>query len=142
MTNVIFYHKDDIPWQEVRAQQHGDRRAGVHLKFLERNATRTLSYARYDPGMIVERHGHVNDHVLYITKGDVMVGDTHCAAGTTVVLERGAKFGPLVAGDQGAEMFEVYWGDPGPVPEDPEAFKELLRSKGIEPLPHPPFSRP
>ena len=29
---VRFRHADDEKWQEVRAQQHGDRRVSIHLK--------------------------------------------------------------------------------------------------------------
>ncbi|MEE9285091.1 MAG: hypothetical protein V3V35_05100 [Dehalococcoidia bacterium] len=142
MPRLVFARNDDIPWQEVRAQRNGERRVSVHEKFLQWNDQRLILYARYDPGVIVERHGHKSDHVIYITQGDVMVGDTHCPAGTTIVLEQGAFFGPLVAGEQGAEMFEIFWGDPSPVSENEAAFTEMLHAKGIEPLPHPSIYRP
>ena len=35
-------HESDVPWQEVRAQQHGDRRVSVHEKFLEWSGDRMV----------------------------------------------------------------------------------------------------
>src|SRR5262245_29197652 len=32
---LAFVHVDDVPWTEVIAQQHGERRVSVHEKFLE-----------------------------------------------------------------------------------------------------------
>ena len=32
---LAFVHVDDVPWTEVVAQQHGDRRVSVREKFLE-----------------------------------------------------------------------------------------------------------
>ena len=32
---VKFRHADDETWQEVRAQQHGDRRVAIREKWLE-----------------------------------------------------------------------------------------------------------
>lgn len=139
---LAFTHIDDVPWQEVRAQQHGDRRVSVHEKFLDWVPKWLILYARYDPGMIVERHGHRSDHILLITKGDVMIGDRHCTAGTMIVLEKGATFGPLIAGPEGTEWFEIFLGDPSAVPADKAEFEALLRSKGVTPLPNPLFERP
>ena len=59
-----------------------------------------------------------------------------------VLLEHGAKFGPLIAGPEGSLLFEVYLGDSQPVPADPEGFLKLLESMGIEPLPHPVYEYP
>jgi len=120
---LAFVHVDDVPWTEVIAQLHGDRRVSVHEKFLEWNAQRMVVLGRYDAGMVIERHGHASDHLVY-------------------VLEVGAKFGPLVAGDAGALLFEVWMGDPRPVPDDKEAYHALLKSKGIVRLPNPTFTKP
>ena len=50
---LAFAHIDDVPWNEVVAQQHGDRRVSVHEKFLEWTPHRMVALTRYDPGMII-----------------------------------------------------------------------------------------
>jgi hypothetical protein len=125
----------DFPQVEVKAQMHGDRRAGIHLRFLEQTPTRVFIHCHYDPGMTVEEHGHASDHAIYVLNGSVTVGDVDCPSGTLVVLERGAVFGPLVAGPDGTDLLEFYAGDPTPVPADPQGFAALLEQKGIVPVP-------
>ncbi len=139
---LSFVHEVDVPWQEVLAQRHGARRVSVHEKFLEWTAARMVVLGRYDPGVVVERHGHSSDHLVYVLQGDLLVGDRACPAGTLIVLELGAVFGPLVAGDRGALLFETWAGDPAPVPADKEGYHALLRERGIERLPPPPIVRP
>ena len=139
---MAFVHLDEVPWKEVIAQQHGARRVSVHEKFLEWTAKQMVVLGRYDPGVVIERHGHKSDHLVYVLEGFLTVGDRPCPAGTLIVLELGATFGPLIAGDEGALLFEVWMGDPGPVPADREGYLELLRSRGIERLPPPRIERP
>jgi hypothetical protein len=137
-----FVHADDVPWQEVLAQRHGERRVSVHEKFLEWTPERLVVLGRYDPHVVVERHGHRSDHLVYVLEGELAVGERVCRPGTLVVLERGATFGPLVAGAAGALLLETWAGDPAPVPEDRDAYHALLRGRGIEPLPRPAIVRP
>ena len=139
---VAFVHTDDVPWTEVIAQMHGDTRVSVHEKFLEWNARRMVVLGRYDPHVVIERHGHASDHLVYVLEGDLMIGDRHCPKGTLIVLEVGAKFGPLIAGEQGALLFESWAGDPRPVPDDKEKYYALLKEKGIVRLPNPPITKP
>ena len=139
---LAFVHVDDVPWTEVIAQQHGERRASVHEKFLEWTPARMVVLGRYDPGVVVERHGHESDNLVYVLEGDLTVGDRRCPAGTLIVLERGATFGPLVAGDEGALLFETWAGDVTPVPADKEGYHRLLAERGITRLPNPTFERP
>jgi hypothetical protein len=139
---LAFVHVDDVPWTEVVAQQHGDRRVSVHEKFLEWNAKRMVVLGRYDPHVVIERHGHASDHLVYVLEGELLVGDRRCAPGTLIVLEVGAAFGPLVAGPAGALLFETWAGDPRPVPADKEGYHALLRERGIERLPNPRFAKP
>ena len=138
---VAFVHIDSVPWNEVIAQLHGERRVSVHEKFLEWNANRMVVLGRYDPRVVIERHGHASDHLVYVLEGELMVGDRRCAPGTLIVLEVGAKFGPLIAGEQGALLFEVWMGDPRPVPDDKEKYYALLKEKGIVRLPNPPIKK-
>jgi hypothetical protein len=139
---LAFVQVDDVPWTEVIAQQHGERRVSVHEKFLEWTAERMVVLGRYDPHVIIERHGHASDHLVYVVEGELRVGDRVCRPGTLIVLELGAKFGPLIAGAEGALLFEVWTGDPRPVPGDKEEYYALLREKGVVRLPNPPFTKP
>ena len=68
-------------------------------------------YAKWDPGMVVRRHGHNSPHVLFVMEGEMWCGDRHCPAGTHVELPLGAAFGPFVAGPEGVVLFEVMTGD-------------------------------
>ena len=45
---LVFRHVDDVPWQEVKAQRHGERRVSVWEKHLEWTPERLVLYARYD----------------------------------------------------------------------------------------------
>ena len=139
---LAFVHESDVPWQEVLAQRHGSRRVSVHEKFLEWTPDRMVVLGRYDPGVVVERHGHKSDHLVYVLEGDLTVGERPCAAGTLIVLEVGAVFGPLVAGERGALLFETWAGDPGPVPADKAGYLALLGERGIERLVPPKIVRP
>lgn len=136
---LVFRHVDDVPSQEVKAQRHGDRRVGVHLKFMEWSPNRTMIVTRYDPGLVLEVHGHKSDHIIYVTKGSVTIGDTECTPGMMVLLEEGAVFGPLVAGSEGTELIEFYTGEVTPVPADAEGYERLLERQGIVAEPNPPF---
>ena len=131
-----------VEWQEVKAQQHGDRRVSVWEKYLEWTPELMVLYARYDPGMMIERHGHMSDHIVYVLEGEIMVGDVRCAAGTNIVLEKGASFGPIEAGPEGASMLEIMMGDPRSVPADSEGFARLLAKRDVTPLPNPPIQAP
>jgi hypothetical protein len=142
MAELRIAHVDDAEWQEVKAQQHGDTRVSVWEKYLEWTPDLMVLYARYDPGMLIERHGHMSDHIVYVLDGEISVGDVSCRPGTNLVLERGAAFGPIEAGPQGALLLEVMMGDPRAVPADPEAFAALLRERGITPLPNRPVQAP
>ena len=139
---LAFVHVDDVPWREVIAQQHGDKRVSVHEKFLEWTAKQMVVLGRYDPHVVIERHGHKSNHLVYVLEGDLTIGDRPCPAGTLVVLELGATFGPLIAGAGGALLLEVWMGDPGPVPADKEEYYALLRARGIVRLPPPKIERP
>jgi quercetin dioxygenase-like cupin family protein len=135
-------HIDQIDWQEVKAQQHGDRRVSVWEKYLDWIPELLVLYARYDPGMLTERHGHLSDHIVYVLEGEITVGDVRCQPGANIVLEKGAVFGPIEAGPEGALLLEIMMGDPRAVPADPEGFAKLLSERGVTPLPNPPIHAP
>jgi hypothetical protein len=137
-----FRHVDEEPWREVRAQQHGERRVSVWQKWLDWTPHFLTLYTRYEPGMMIHRHGHNSDHVVFVMEGELMCGETRCSAGMHITLERGAVFGPLVAGPDGALLFELFMGDPGSQPADPEGFERLLAQRGVQKLPDPPIELP
>jgi len=139
---LAFTHIDDVPWREVIAQRHGSKRVSVHEKFLEWTARQMVVLGRYDPHVVIERHGHRSNHLVYVLEGELLVGDRRCPAGTLIVLEVGASFGPLIAGAAGALLFEVWMGDPAPVPANKEEYYALLKARGIERLPPPHIERP
>jgi hypothetical protein len=140
---LSFSHVDDVPWTPVVAQRHPDgRTAGAHLKFLEWTDDRMVALTRYDPNLVLERHGHASDHWIYVIEGHLDVGDHPCPPGTLIVLEHGAVFGPLVAGADGCLFLESYAGDARPESADADGYRRLLAERGIERLPNPPFSPP
>jgi len=131
-------HVDDSEWIEVKAQQHGEQRVSIWEKWFEFNPTCLSLYAKYDPNVVVERHGHKSDHLVFVLEGEITVDDQHCPKGSHIFLEHGAVFGPIIAGPKGAQLFEVMMGDPRANPADKPGFYELCKSRGVEPLPNPP----
>ena len=147
MSEPVFRHLDDpdVPWQAVKAQRNADgSEAFVREKWLSFSPDpQYLSlYARYDPGMVVRRHGHLSPHVLFVIAGALWCGDRHCPAGTHVELPPGAAFGPFVAGPEGATLFEVMMGDPRSWGDDPAAFEQALAAQGARALPDPSLAFP
>ena len=92
--------------------------------------------------MIVRRHGHFSPHVVFLLEGEVSFDGRRCPAGTHIELPRGAAFGPVVAGPEGAVMFEVMMGDPRSWGDEPEAYEAALAAQGAEALPDPPLEFP
>ena len=142
MPEPRFRHMDELKWQEVRAQRHGAERASVREKWLEFTPEILTLYARWDPGMVVHRHGHNSDHLVFVLEGEMTCGEVRCSKGMHIWLPKGAALGPLIAGPQGVELFEVMLGDPRSWPADPAGFAKLLAERGIEQLPNPPIDMP
>jgi hypothetical protein len=135
-----FRHLDDpdVPWQQVKRQRNADgTESSVWEKWLAFSPDpQYLSlYARYDPGMLVRRHGHYSPHVVFVIEGELWIGDEYCPAGTHIELPLGAAFGPLRAGDAGAVLFEVMMGDPRSWGDQPELLDAARARAGVEPLP-------
>ncbi len=91
---------------------------------------------------LVRRHGHFSPHIVFVLEGEITVGDRPCPAGTHIELPLGAAFGPIVAGPEGAVLFEVMMGDPRSWGDDREAFGAALAAQGAELLPDPPLEFP
>jgi hypothetical protein len=74
----------DMNWQQVKRQRNADGSESCVWEkwFAFSPDPQYLSlYARYDPGMIVRRHGHFSPHVVFIISGEAWFGDRHCPAG-------------------------------------------------------------
>jgi hypothetical protein len=136
----VFRHLDDpdVPWQAVKRQRNADgSEAAVWEKWLAFSPEpQYLSlYAKYDPGMIVRRHGHYSPHIVFVLEGELHVGTRACPAGTHIELPLGAAFGPLRAGTEGATLFEVMMGDPRSWGDEPATLDAIRAEHGVEPLP-------
>jgi hypothetical protein len=142
MAEVRFRHADEEKWQEVRAVEVDGRRAVVREKWLDFTPGFLSLYAKWDPGMMIHKHGHNSDHVIFVIEGEMMCGDVRCTAGMHISLEHGAAFGPFIAGPEGVTLFEVMMGDPRSWPADVEGFERLLAEKNAKRLPNPPIELP
>jgi hypothetical protein len=135
----------DAPWQQVKRIRRADgTEASVWEKWLAFSPEPAyLSlYAKWDPGMVIRRHGHYSPHVLFVIHGEMWCGERHCPAGTHIELPYGAAFGPFVAGPTGTVLLEVMMGDPRSWGDDPAAFEHALAAQGAEPLPDVPLDLP
>jgi hypothetical protein len=137
-----FAHLDDTKWQEVRRMRRGDEVMSVREKWLDFSPRFLSLYAKWDPGMIVQPHGHNSNHVVFVLDGEMTCGDTVCRKGMHIALDQGDTFGPFVAGPEGVELFEVMMGDPRSFASDPEGFERFLAARGVEPMPNPPIDMP
>jgi hypothetical protein len=133
---------DDESWQIVRQLKRGDEVLSVREKWLDFGPNFLSLYARWDPGMMVQPHGHNSNHVVFVLEGDMRCGDTHCTAGTHIALDHGDDFGPFVAGPEGVVLFEVMMGDPRSFSTRQDAWEQLLRDEGMEKLPNPAIDLP
>ncbi|MGA8724388.1 MAG: hypothetical protein WB565_05060 [Acidimicrobiales bacterium] len=135
----------DVPWQQVKSIRNADgTTSSVWEKWLAFSPEpQYLSlYAKWDPGMVVRRHGHYSPHVVFVVTGELWCGDRHCPAGTHIELPLGASFGPFVAGPDGVILYEVMMGDPRSWGDDPGSFEAALVRQDAVALPDPPIDLP
>lgn len=137
-----FTHLDDLKWQEVRRQQHGERVVSVREKWMEFSDRYLSLYAQWDPGMSVQPHGHNSDHIVFVLEGSMTCGDVECGPSTHIALDQGDTFGPFVAGPDGVVLYEIMMGDPRSFSADPEGYERFLAERGIKQLPNPPIDLP
>ncbi|MFV0317065.1 MAG: hypothetical protein ACK5O2_08905 [Microthrixaceae bacterium] len=137
--------ESDVPWIKVRSQRNAD---GSESHVWERWVAFSAEplylalFARWDPGMIVRRHGHYSPHTLTVLAGEFTCDGELCGVGTHLELPLGASFGPLVAGPEGVELYEVMMGDPRSWSDEPEVMVRILEEHGVEQLPDPPIDLP
>jgi hypothetical protein len=147
-----FTHRDGdpvfgepVPWIPVRSQRNAD---GSESHVWEQWVAFSVDplylalFARWDPGMIVRRHGHHSPHTLTVLEGSFTCGDVECGPGAHIELPLGAAFGPFVAGPEGVFLYEVMMGDPRSWSDEPEAMAAVLAERGVEQLPDPPVELP
>jgi hypothetical protein len=139
------FHGDEVPWVAVKAQRNADgTEAHVWEKWVavSTDPLYLALFARWDPGMIVRRHGHLSPHTLTVLSGEVCCEGTWLGPGTHLELPMGAMFGPFEAGPAGVELYEVMLGDPRSWSDDPDSVAELRAARGVTPLPDPPIELP
>jgi hypothetical protein len=138
-----FRHLDDEEWREVLAQERSDgTRASVWEKWVEFGPRCTAFVGRWDPGMIVSKHGHNCINTILVLDGSMTCGDVACTKGMHITLDVGTPYGPLIAGPEGVTLYEVMFGDPTVWYADPEGYAALLAEKGVTKLPNPPLDMP
>ncbi|MCH7789783.1 MAG: hypothetical protein IH940_10120 [Acidobacteria bacterium] len=136
---------DDVPWIAVRSQRNPD---GSESHVWERWIAFSVEplylalFARWDPNMIVRRHGHYSPHVLTVLEGEFSCDGEVCRPGSHLELPLGASFGPFVAGPDGVHLYEVMMGDPRSWSDEPEAMATILAERRVEQLPDPPIDLP
>jgi hypothetical protein len=136
---------DEVPWIAVRSQRNAD---GTESHVWEQWVAFSVDplylalFARWDPGMIVRRHGHHSPHTLTVLEGSFTCGEVECGPGTHIELPLGAAFGPFVAGPDGVHLYEVMLGDPRSWSDEPEVMQAVLAERGVEQLPDPPVELP
>ncbi len=136
---------DEVPWIAVRRQRNADGTvAEVREKWVAFSVEPLYLalFARWDPGMIVRRHGHHSPHTLTVLAGSFTCDSLELGVGDHLELPLGAAFGPFVAGPDGVELYEVMMGDPRSWSDEPEALAAILAERGVEPLPDPPIELP
>ncbi len=121
----------ELPWLRTREQQNADGSRSAVLNRIVASEPMFVSYTRYEPGMMLARHSHRADEVIFILEGEVRVGEQLWTEGTVAILEEGAFFGPLVAGPKGALLFEVFNGRPERAGRDRGGWDALKTARGL-----------
>ncbi len=134
---MVVTHLDDVDWIEALPQYQGDQRLAIHLKVLVSREDRLVSYTRYDPGLVVEPHWHDGDEVIYVLEGEMTIRGRRCPAGSAILLRRGTPTGPIVAGDDGAVILEVFFGTNAgaPVFVEDQSYRDLAAARAIRSAP-------
>jgi hypothetical protein len=89
--------------------------------------------------MVVRRHGHRSNHLVFLLDGGAWIGGDWCTAGTHIHVPLGAAFGPIVAGPEGVTCWELSFGEFGGWGDQPELYQREIETRGITPLPDPPL---
>lgn len=137
---ATFWHVDDVDWTEVQRQRNADGTVAVaREKWPIMRPDFLSAHVRYEPGMVVRRHGHRSNHIVFILDGGAWIGGQWCGARTHFHVPLGAAFGPLVAGPGGVTCWELSFGEFGGWGDQPELYEREIELRGITPLPDPPL---
>ncbi len=109
MGKIEIVHEDEVEWRPGSSYQRDGQTIRTHSRFpiAHLDPGPWLGRARYEPHMRVEEHWHPCNEILYITQGELAVGDTVYKAGTALAIEEGTVYGPLTAGPEGAEFLTI-----------------------------------
>ena len=136
----IFWHVDDIGWTEVQRQQNADGSVSVvREKWPIIRPDFLSAHVHYEAGMVVRRHGHRSNHVVFVLGGSGWIGTEPCEPGTHIHVPLGSAFGPIIAGPQGLTCWELSFGEFGGWGDQPELYANEIAERGITPLPDPPL---
>ena len=137
---AVFWHLDDIDWTEVQRQQNADGSVSVVREKWPIIRPGFLSaHVHYEPGMVVRRHGHRSNHVVFVLDGSGWIGTEPCEPGTHIHVPLGSAFGPIIAGPEGLTCWELSFGEFGGWGDQPELYANEIAERGITPLPDPPL---
>lgn len=137
---AVFWHLDDIDWTEVQRQQNPDGSVSVvREKWPIIRPDFLSAHVHYEPGMIVRRHGHRSNHIVFVLGGGGWIGGDWSAPGTHIHVPLGAAFGPIVAGPEGLTCWELSFGEFGGWGDQPELYEQEITARGVSPLPDPPL---
>lgn len=111
MGQVICVDSGALPWQVPDKSWAGsvpDGHPVVQFKTVDPPGAFTrVQIAHYEPGHVENAHSHAMAEVLYITQGDMKVGDRSVSADMVLFIDKETVYGPLVAGPQGTTFLRV-----------------------------------
>jgi quercetin dioxygenase-like cupin family protein len=97
------------------------------------------AHVHYEPGMVVRRHGHRSNHIVFVLGGSGWIGTEPCEPGTHIHVPLGSAFGPIIAGPEGLTCWELSFGEFGGWGDQPELYANEIAERSITPLPDPPL---
>jgi len=140
VVEAVYWHLDDIDWTEVQRQQNADGSVSVvREKWPIIRPDFLSAHVHYEPGMVVRRHGHRSNHVVFVLGGSGWIGTEPCEPGTHIHVPLGSAFGPIIAGPEGLTCWELSFGEFGGWGDQPELYANEIAERGITPLPDPPL---
>ena len=122
MADIDIVHESEREWRTGSTKRiDGKEHAALNkiLSTLEPNLF--VMRVDFDPNMLVERHKHASDHVIYIMEGEIIVEGTKVHAGSCITIKKDVFYGPESAGPEGCRTVIIFDGSPEQTFEDPEA---------------------
>ena len=97
MGKSIIMHIDEAPWIEKRPTPPGDSRERGSQLIGDLEKGPWIHIESLEPGHVAQPHAHSQDEVIYITEGEITLGDRTCGPGTVIFLERDTEYGFTVS---------------------------------------------